>query len=74
MEIEVGNSVFKQQPSGEWTFKAKESDIVNTDDRLKPQYKELPQFDLIYDIDAHMRGQMDNEVKTAIKEILTILK
>lgn len=68
--IEVSGFDFKQLPTGEWTFKAKENQPFNINGTLKTQYKELPSLDLIYGIEAHMRGQMDNEIKQASKEIL----
>jgi hypothetical protein len=73
-QIEVGNFIYQHDGKGGWTFKAKQTNPFDTKGTLKPQYKELPQFDIIYDIDAHMRGQMMNEIKTATKEILEILK
>jgi oxalate decarboxylase/phosphoglucose isomerase-like protein (cupin superfamily) len=73
-ELQVGNYIYNQEPNGTWTFKAKEPEALKVDGTLKKQYKELPQYDVIYDIDAHMRGQMDNEIKIAVKEILNELK
>lgn len=69
-KIEVGNFVYEQDEKFNWTFKAKEPEPI----KKEVKYRELPQFDIIYDIDAHMQGQMDNEVKLAIKEILEELK
>ena len=73
-QIEVGNFLYQNDGKGNWTFKAKDPSPFDAKGILKPQYKELPQFDIIYDIDAHMRGQMMNEIKAATKEILEILK
>jgi hypothetical protein len=73
-QIEVGSFIYEQDGKGGWTFKSKETNPLDSKGTLKPQYKELPQFSVIYDIDTHMRGQMMNEIKTATKEILQILK
>lgn len=72
--IEISGHIYTQDDNGNWTFKAKESEPLKQDGTLKAQYKELPQFNIIYDIEAHMQGQMDNEIKAATKEILNILK
>jgi hypothetical protein len=72
--IPVGNFEYTQDDKGGWTFKAKEGDVLKKDGTLKVEYKELPQFDLIYGIEAHMQGQMDNEIKQAVKEITKELK
>jgi len=71
--IEIGGFLYEQQ-NGAWVFKAKESEPFQPSGVLKPKYKELPQFPVIYDIEAHHRGQMNNEIKTATQEILDILK
>lgn len=73
-KIEVGNFIYEHDDKFNWTFKAKEPEPFKKDGTLRPQYKEKPQFDLIYDIEAHHRGQMMNEIQMATKEILEILK
>lgn len=56
------NPVYEQDKDGTWISKAEPTNVK--------VYKERPQFDVIYEIDAHMQGQMDNEIKLAVKEIL----
>lgn len=68
--IDVGGYIYEQTENGCWTFKAKEPEPLKKDSTLKAQYKELPSLDLIYGIEAHMRGQMDNEIKQAVNDIV----
>lgn len=72
--IEVGNFDYSLNEKGEWIYKAKEPEAFKKDGTLKAQYKELPQFDIIYKIDDHASKLMLNEIKAAKNDILNLLK
>lgn len=72
--IEISGHIYSQDENGNWTYKAKEPDALKADGTLKAKYKELPQFDIIYDIDNHFNKLMATEIKQFTKELKEILK
>lgn len=72
--IKVGGYIYDLNEKGEWVFKAKDSDPVDVKGALKPKYKDLPRYKLIYDIEKDMNRQMGKQISLFSKDLSKFLK
>ena len=59
--------------NGQWVWKAKEPETVNSKGVLKPKYKDLPRYKLIYEIEKDMNVEMANQIISFVEDTKKLL-
>ena len=72
-KIEIGNFVYFQNEKGEWLHKANDTKVLKKDGTLKAQYKDLPRYDIVYELEDDIKKDYKKTINTIAEEIVNKL-
>lgn len=69
-EIQLGDFLYKKEDDGQWTYKANK--LKNK--VLKPKYKDLPRYNVIYSIEGNWKQVFDQILSQTMKSVIKKVK
>ena len=73
-EIKVGNFIAIQDDKGDWIYKAQESKALKKDGTLKAEYKEMPRFKILTEMENEVQDEYSQSLTLAINQVKNKIK
>jgi hypothetical protein len=74
-EIKVGNFIATQDEKGDWIYKAdNQNQFKKKDGSLKAQYKDMPRFDLIIQLEKKTTDMYEQTLTQSINQVAKQIK